>query len=70
MVPLSTSHDPGVKRYTLLDGVVHVPPDAFTSRSMNWSGLIAHEGRAEGESILLSDALHVALMKHNYSNVV
>ena len=62
----STSHDPVVKRYKLLDGVVHVPPDAFIQEhELEW----AHEGRAEGESIL-SDASHVALMKHNYSNVV
>ena len=49
-----------------MDGVVHVPPDAFIQEhELEW----AHEGRAEGESIL-SDASHVALMKHNYSNVV
>ena len=45
----STSHDPGVKRYKLLDGVVHVPPDAFTSRSMNWSGLMRGVGRVQRE---------------------
>jgi hypothetical protein len=51
----STSHDPGVKRYKLLDGVVHVPPDAFTYRSMNWSGLMSRRVQtAEGESILIS----------------
>ena len=46
----STSHDPGVKRYKLLDGVVHVPPDAFTYRSMNWSGLMSRRVQRERAS--------------------
>ena len=43
----STSHDPGVKRYKLLDGVVHVPPDAFIQEhELEW----AHEPAcAEGK---------------------
>ena len=50
----------------LLEEVVHVPPDTFIQEhELEWS----HEGRDGNESIL-SDASHVALMWHNYSNVI
>ena len=62
---LSTSDNQGSKRYKLLPEIVHVPPDTFIQEhELEWS----HEGRGDGESIL-SDASHVALMWHNYSNV-
>ena len=45
--------------------MMHVPPDSIIQEhDLEW----AHEGRDDGESIL-SDASHVALMWHNYSNV-
>mmetsp|Transcript_33919 Transcript_33919/g.106473 ORF Transcript_33919/g.106473 Transcript_33919/m.106473 type:complete len:190 (-) Transcript_33919:11-580(-) len=62
---LSASDNQGSKRYKLLPEIVHVPPDTFIQEhELEWS----HEGRGDGESIL-SDASHVALMGHNYSNV-
>ena len=62
---LSTSADPACRRYKLLPEIAHVPPDAFIQEhELEW----AHEGRDGNESIL-SDASHVSLMSHNYSNV-
>lgn len=63
---LSTSDDSGGRRYKLLDGIVHVPPDSFIQEhELQW----LHEGRSGGESIL-HDESHAALMWHNYSNLV
>ena len=63
---ISVSDDQGAKRYKLLDGIVHVPPDAFIQEhELKW----LHEGRSSGESILHDDS-HAALMWHNYSNLV
>ena len=65
---ISVSANPAERRYKLemADIMhVHVPPDALIQEhELEW----AHEGRDDGESIL-SDASHVALMWHNYSNV-
>ena len=63
---ISVSANPAERRYKLETAdSMHVPPDALIQEhELEW----AHEGRDDGESIL-SDASHVALMWHNYSNV-
>ena len=56
------------KSYTLLEGEkVTVPVASLVQEhGLEW----AHEGRgATGQSILSKEA-HVALMSHNYSNIV
>jgi len=64
---LSTSDDQGRKSYKLLAGkVVSVPVVSFVQeKGLVWS----HEGRTGGQSILSPES-HLALVQHNYSNVL
>ena len=63
---LSTSDSQGRKSYKLLvDELACVPVCSFVQESgLEWQ----HEGRTGGQSILSQES-HLALARHNYSNV-
>ena len=62
----STSDDQGRKTYKLLPETVHVPVGSLVQEvRLEWR----LEGRTGGESHLSKES-HVALVSHNFSNVV
>ena len=62
----STSDDQGRKSYKLLPETVHVPVGSLVQEvRLEWR----LEGRTGGESHLSKES-HVALVSHNFSNVV
>ena len=64
---LSTSDDQGRKSYRLVPETAHIPIGAIVQEhGLSWD----HEGRGpDGENILSKES-HLALMSHNFSNVV
>ena len=63
---LSTSDDQARKSYKLLPEIAHVPVGALVQEhGLSWE----REGRGPSGESILSNASHLALMSHNYSNV-
>ena len=64
---LSTSDDQGRKSYSLEPEIAHIPIGSIVpEHRLSWD----REGRGPNGESILSKESHLALMSHNFSNVV
>ena len=64
---LSTSDDQGRKSYKLEPEIVYIPVGSLVQEhGLSWE----REGRGVNGESILSNNSHLALMSHNFSNVV